>query len=190
MSQNLKFKKLKNYLPSLIKIAIANRINSAPIAMRMIDKIFDIPKSLSGKLLCTVVVLVVEELLLDEEVVEEVFVLEVFDVFELLEVLELLEVFDVLEVLEVFDVLDDVFWLSVSLMFISTAKTFVVKDNNINNITIIENFFKFLIIFYTSIENKKIYLKFFTIISQILKICLVFFKKCKKYIIFLKCKFK
>ena len=98
MSQNLKFKKLKNYLPSLIKIAIANRINSAPIAMRMIDKIFDIPKSLSGKLLCTVVVLVVdEELLFDEDALEEVFVLEVFDVFELLEVFELFEVLDVLD---------------------------------------------------------------------------------------------
>ena len=148
-------------MPSLIKIAIANNINNTPIAIKIILKILDIPKSLSGKLLCTVVVFVVVEELLVEEVLVEVFVLEEFVVeFELLDVLE------VLEVLVVLDVLDVVFSLFVSLISISTAKTVVVKDNNINNIAIIENIFKFLIIFYTSIKNQKVYLKFSNMISR------------------------
>ena len=119
----------------------------------MIDKIFDIPNSPSGKLLWTVVVLVVdEELLLDDDAFEEVFVLEVFDVLELLELLEVLEVFDVFEL---FDVLDDVL---VSLISISTAKTFVVKDNTINiNIIIIE-------IKQKSREIKKQYFMIFNIV--------------------------
>ena len=141
------------YLPSLIKIAIANKINRTPIAIKIIDKTFYIPKSLSGKLLWTVVVFVVgDEVLLDEAVLEVLFVLEVFDVLELLEVLD---------VFDVFDVLAAVFSLFVSLISISTAKTVVEKDNNVNNIAIIENIFKFLIIFYTSIENKKFILSSF-----------------------------
>ena len=178
------------YLPSLIKIAIANKINNTPIAIKIIDKIFEIPKSLSGKPPCTVIefVLVVELFVVDVfveltelEVFLELDVLKVLvalDVFDVLEVLDVSEVFDVLDTLDVFDVLD-VFSILVSVIFISTAKTYVVKENNSNNIPIIKNIFKLLIIFYTSIKNKKIYLKFFTMISQIWKICLVFLKKCK-----------
>ena len=178
------------YLPSLIKIAIANKINNTPIAIKIIDKIFEMPKSLSGKPPCTVIefVLVVElfvvdvfveltelEVFLELDVLEVLVALDVFDVFD---VLDVSEVFDVLDTLDIFDVLD-VFSILVSVIFISTAKTYVVKENNSNNIPIIKNIFKLLIIFYTSIKNKKIYLKFFTMISQIWKICLVFLKKCK-----------
>ena len=175
------------YLPSLIKIAIANKINNTPIAIKIIDKIFEIPKSLSGKPPCTVIefVLVVELFVVDVfveltelEVFLELDVLEVLVVFDVFDVLDVSEVFDVLDTLDVFDVLD-VFSILVSVIFISTAKTYVVKENNSNNIPIIKNIFKLLIIFYTSIKNKKIYLKFFTMISQIWKICLVFLKKCK-----------
>ena len=181
------------YLPSLIKIAIANKINNTPIAIKIIDKIFEIPKSLSGKPPCTVIefVLVVElfvvdvlveltelEVFLELDVLDVLEVLVALDVFDVLEVLDVSEVFDVLDTLDVFDVLD-VFSILVSVIFISTAKTYVVKENNSNNIPIIKNIFKLLIIFYTSIKNKKIYLKFFTMISQIWKICLVILKKCK-----------
>lgn len=126
-------------------MAIANSINNTPIAIKIMDKIFEIPKSLSGKLLLwTVVVFVVGEVvdvLVDEEVFVVVFILGVLVEFELLDVFDVFDVFDVLEVLDV------ALWLFVSLIFISTAKTLVEKDNNINNIDIIENIFKLLIIF-------------------------------------------
>ena len=64
-----------------------------------------------------------EELLVDDDVF--VGVVAVFE----------LDVFAVLELLDVLDVLAVVFSLFVSLIFISTAKTFVVKNNNKRNKT-------------------------------------------------------
>ena len=145
-------------------------MSNTPIAIKIIDNTLEIPKLLSGKLLCTVVVSVVgEEVFVVDDVLEVIFNLDVFVE------LELVDTFDVL--VDVFDVLEVVFSVFVSLISISTAKTFVAKDTIINNIAIIERNFKFFIIFYTSIKNKKIYLKFFTMISQILKTCPAFFKK-------------
>ena len=133
------------YFPSRIKIAIANNINKTPIAIKIMHKILDIPKSLSGKLLCTVVVFADEELLLDVEVFVEFVELE-FDVFVFRELL-------FVEFVE-FDVLFVAFSEFVSFISISTADTVVihkVNDRNKIHIIPIKNFFENLIIFFTSI---------------------------------------
>lgn len=133
------------YFPSRIKIAIANNINKTPIAIKIMHKILDIPKSLSGKLLCTVVVFADEELLLDVEVFVEFVELE-FDEFVFRELL-------FVEFVE-FDVLFVAFSEFVSFISISTADTVVihkVNDRNKIHIIPIKNFFENLIIFFTSI---------------------------------------
>ena len=134
-------------------MAIANKINNTPIAIKIIDKIFEIPKSLSGNPPCTVTEFVLlGELLVEDDVLDELAELEVFLVFvEFVLDVFVLDVFVLLDVLE----LVVVFSVFVSVIFISTAKTLVAKDNNTNNILIIKNIFKFLIIFYTSINIKK-----------------------------------
>ena len=129
------------YFPSRIKIAIANNINKTPIAIKIMHKILDIPKSLSGKLLCTVVVFADEELLLDVEVFVEFVELE-FDVFVFRELL-------FVEFVE-FDVLFVAFSEFVSFISISTADTVVihkVNDRNKIHIMPIKNFLENLIIF-------------------------------------------
>ena len=91
-------KKLKSkfyYLPSLIKIEIANNINKIPIAIKIIHKTFDIPKSLSGKLLCTVVVLGLDE----EVLVLDVLVCVLDELLEFDDTLALFAVFEELEVI-------------------------------------------------------------------------------------------
>ena len=129
------------YFPSRIKIAIANNINKTPIAIKIMHKILDIPKSLSGKLLCTVVVFGDDELLLDVEVFVEFVELE-FDEFVFRELL-------FVEFVE-FDVLFVAFSEFVSFISISTADTVVihkVNDRNKIHIIPIKNFFENLIIF-------------------------------------------
>ena len=133
------------YFPSRIKIAIANNINKTPIAIKIMHKILDIPKSLQTLLLCTVVVFADEELLLDVEVFVEFVELE-FDEFVFRELL-------FVEFVE-FDVLFVAFSEFVSFISISTADTVVihkVNDRNKIHIIPIKNFFENLIIFFTSI---------------------------------------
>ena len=130
--QNFYFFKCIFYLLSLIKIAIANKINNIPTEIKIIANIFARPSSLSGKSLVVV------------EILYEEFESLVLELFVELEVLLFEVLFEVL-----FVEFPEVFSKLFSFKFISTALAIFVKNVNISNIIkniVIKNIFKDLFI--------------------------------------------